>query len=209
MLIPNIIYEESIAQTNHKFNNRFGIRSNFYKFIWSDVRHFLLKGFTKIPNVILRTQKLDPYDKLILFLISSCGSKAFPSITKLCEWSTCSRPRVIKSLKKLELNNFIQRYKSGKSVYYKVHWDDYSGLPQDAIAIRYGASIGKRQIHTSKRRLLTSVNDVYPIKTTYKELLKRDKNLSNDNAEQSKSKTIESISDISEQLVKSKLNKRK
>lgn len=76
--------------------------------------------FTPIPNRVLRSPNLDPYDKLIFALIASCNP-SFPSYTKLMEWSGMSRERVWKSLRNLENINTISRFRKGRSTVY-VHY---------------------------------------------------------------------------------------
>ena len=97
-------------------------------------------AFCILPNSICRTSKLDPYDKAVLIAILSCGDNAFPSYTKLCEWTGLCRQtinRVIRNLEKLEL---IYRRKLGRKVIYITRWQNKENDTQEGIPIRFNQS---------------------------------------------------------------------
>jgi len=81
--------------------------------------------FVMVPLILIRSARLDPYDKVIYALIAGCNP-SFPSYSKLREWAGISESRLIKSLKNLEAAGIIKRYptKTGRSIQYVTYWDD-------------------------------------------------------------------------------------
>lgn len=79
-----------------------------------------MKNYTRIPNELIRSPDLDPYDfrvYLILLSLNPC----FPSYEKLILWSGIrSRERVAKSLNKLESKGLITRQRQGRHNVYRV-----------------------------------------------------------------------------------------
>lgn len=123
--------------------------------------------FTQVPNRLLRSDKLDVFEKLILICIMSCGAESFPSYEKLGEWAGCCREKVWKSLRKLESFNLIMRRKVDKKIYYTHHWISSPDELIIGLPVRYTNSI-------SSPDELEPVRQTNPIKNSYKELLKRD-----------------------------------
>lgn len=126
--------------------------------------------FTKIPNSVLRDQRLDTYDFKILCCILSLGKRAFPSYEKLMEWvGSNTRSRISKSIKKLETLGFIVRYKLGRSVFYVTKW---TSSPRELVNNPRSVLLKNS---TSSPRELEPVLLKNHIKTNYKELIKREK----------------------------------
>lgn len=97
-------------------------------------------AFCILPNSICRTSKLDPYDKAVLIAILSCGDNAFPSYTKLCEWTGLCRQTVNKVLKNLESLELIYRRKLGRKVIYITRWQDKKNDTKEGIPIKFNQS---------------------------------------------------------------------
>lgn len=68
--------------------------------------------FTIIENSILESENLNTYDKLTYIILARFANKnaktCYPSLNLLCKYVGCSRPTVIKSLKKLEELKLIE-----------------------------------------------------------------------------------------------------
>lgn len=79
------------------------------------------KPFTMIPNELIRTLKIDHYDKIILIVIASFNP-SFPSYETIQKFSGLSRERVWKSLMKLDETGLVRRYRGGKSTLYYPYW---------------------------------------------------------------------------------------
>lgn len=76
--------------------------------------------FTMVPNRLIRSKLLDPYDKCV-FMVLASFNPSFPSYEKISELVGASRERVWKSLHKLEQCGVIKRYKVGRSTHYSVY----------------------------------------------------------------------------------------
>lgn len=101
--------------------------------------------FTKVPNIVIRSEKLDVYDKAIFNCIESCNP-SFPSYTTLMKWTGMSRTRVCKSLKNLEQLKVISRYKSGKKIIYETHFTSCPELPIPGQLVAYDYRIGSPEL---------------------------------------------------------------
>lgn len=96
--------------------------------------------FCILPNSICRTSKLNPYDKAVLIAILSCGDNAFPSYTKLCEWTGLCRQTINKVLRNLEQLELIYRKKLGRKVIYITRWQDKKNDIEGGVPIRFNQS---------------------------------------------------------------------
>lgn len=77
--------------------------------------------FTQVPNQLIRSEKLDCDEKLVLITILSCNP-SFPSYAVISKWTGLSNDKIWKSLKKLESFKLIKRFKKGRGVQYFTHW---------------------------------------------------------------------------------------
>lgn len=96
-----------------------------------------------------------------------------------------SRPRIAKSLRALEKQRLIERFKKGRKIHYRYKKDSSCGVPKGAQAISFdyfdeSISLTHKPLKSvnyvnriSKPELLQSVNHVYSIKNQEKETLKR------------------------------------
>lgn len=80
-----------------------------------------VEQYTKTPTRLIRSKKLDPYDKVIFIVIASYHP-SFPSYEKIAEDANCSRDRVWKSIKNLESKELIIRHKMGRKNVYSTYW---------------------------------------------------------------------------------------
>lgn len=98
----------------------------------------LMRSFTRLPNEFLRSKKFNPDQKIVLALLASCNP-SFPSYEKLIEWSGLSRPTIAKAIRELERHNIIRRFKSGRKIFYELHWGDDKGIPEKATMVKFSA----------------------------------------------------------------------
>lgn len=68
--------------------------------------------FTIIENSVIETDKLNTYEKLTYIVLCKFGNKnaktAKPSLSTIAKYVGCSKPTVIKAIKKLEALNLIE-----------------------------------------------------------------------------------------------------
>jgi hypothetical protein len=125
--------------------------------------------FTQIPNEVIRSQRLDAFDKVVFACLCSCYP-SYPSYTKLMEWSGLSRERVWKSLKRLEEVNLVWRYRVDQRVYYvSYYWIDSVPMTADAAAQRV-----RFTNRGSSPDELKPVRQTNSINTKYKQQIKRE-----------------------------------
>jgi hypothetical protein len=135
--------------------------------------------FTMIPNRVLRSKKLDTYDKVILCLIMSHGDKAFPSYQSFSDATGAKKERISKSLKKLEKFNLISRYKDGKKIRYTTPWTGSIIELINPVRVRFNddtSSINEPN-EFDKQAITSSIIETYKepvIKNNNKEQLKRE-----------------------------------
>ncbi|MBY0471555.1 hypothetical protein K2X30_10350 [bacterium] len=135
--------------------------------------------FTRVPNVVIETKKLDVYAKMTYVALALHGNNVFPSYQRLLDLLGIKKQNVIsRSLRALEEHNAIRRYKSGKKIYYELHGIDNPGLPKNAVLITFSDQ-------TCNRKSRKSLTHGYPNKTNEQELITRvDENLPSVNEEQ-------------------------
>jgi biotin operon repressor len=92
-------------------------------------------GFTQVPNQIIRSKKLNAYDKTVLFVIASYNP-SFPSYEKIAEDAGLSRDTVWKCLKRLKKIGLISINKEHRSNTYTLNFDrmtQFKTSPQDGL----------------------------------------------------------------------------
>lgn len=148
-----------------------------------------LVPYTPIPNDLIKSLRLDVYDKVIFMIIASL-SPSFPSYSKIAEWSGIKkRDRIAKSLKNLERIGIITRYKKGRKIYYETHWDEKHTAPKGAELVTYGnqstVPISHRRSIIGHPGELVSVTQGNSNKNNLKRTIKKISNFSNfENAEE-------------------------
>ena len=121
----------------------------------------LRENFFRISNNIFSAD-LDAYAIATYCAIARHSdyetSKAWPSISRICEYIGASRPTVCKAIADLEEKNIIKAYKKagGSTIYYLLSIPSKQGLPVNDV---YRTS--KPRLLPSKPRLPVPVNDVY------------------------------------------------
>lgn len=128
--------------------------------------------FTRMPNRLLRSKKLDSVEKIVWALIESCFP-SFPSYDALMEWSGASRGKIWSSLRRLESLGVISRYKYGRKVVYSTF---VTALPERFSTlepVHYMNPTVHQVNPTSSPDELLPVHQVNPKKNKEKEQLKR------------------------------------
>lgn len=112
-------------------------------------------SFVQVPTAVLRSTKLDGYDKTIFSLILSC-SPSFPSYKALQKWSGFSEERIWKSLRNLEECNVLWRFKRGRGVEYKTYFTISPDEVIDAPRLRFTKSTTSPDEARTLRRAKTN-----------------------------------------------------
>lgn len=92
--------------------------------------------YTMVPNRLIRSEKLEVFDKMVFIVIQSCNP-AFPGYEAIQRWTGLSRERIWKSLRTLEQFNLITRYKKGRGIEYFTAWTSSPDEPIDALPVRF------------------------------------------------------------------------
>ncbi|ENZ03381.1 hypothetical protein HMPREF1092_00567 [Clostridium thermobutyricum] len=67
-----------------------------------------MENFTQISNKLIKHKELDCIEKMILINFLSYGDNIYPSITRICEELSISRPTCVKKIKKLKDNGYLK-----------------------------------------------------------------------------------------------------
>lgn len=94
-------------------------------------------GFTSIPNAFIKSDKYDAVEKMVLIAIASY-CPAFPSYEHLQKILNIGREKLWKTLRKLEENSLVKRYRYGtQGVLYVPFWEDRTKLSADARLLKF------------------------------------------------------------------------
>lgn len=95
------------------------------------------KTYTMVPNELIRSELLDPYEKTVAILLMSFNP-SFPSVRFMHKKLGISIDKIMKCLKKLEELKIIYRYKHGRGVRYEIyHATVTPGRTDDQRLLRY------------------------------------------------------------------------
>lgn len=94
------------------------------------------KDYTRIPNKLIRSQKLDAFEKLVLMTIMS-RNPSFPSYEIIQRDCRISRGKLWQCLRKLESENLIMRYQSGRSIVYVPWWRSSPRIKKGMRPVHY------------------------------------------------------------------------
>lgn len=70
------------------------------------------KGFTQVPNSLIKDETIDPTEKMILIKFLSYGEKIYPSIKTICKDLCITKPTVIKKIKELQEKGYLKVIKN-------------------------------------------------------------------------------------------------
>ena len=144
-------------------------------------KHGEVVKYTMVPVALIKSLKLNAYDKIIFIIIASY-KPSFPSKYRdiFKQSGIKKRNRIAQSLKKLEQNGIIRRYKLGRKIYYETYWDEKPTHPKGSQLVTYGyqseSMIGNRRSGIGNPGLLGSVTDGY---SNYTKLIRLTNKISN------------------------------
>jgi len=128
--------------------------------------------YTMIPNRLIRSQELDPYEKLVFITIASCNP-SFPSYEVIHKWTGMSTERIWKSLKRLEECRVIRRFKRGRAVEYKPWYISSPGEDDSTKSFRQANQPLRQTKETSSPDEIISLRRAKTKKTKEKDQIKR------------------------------------